>query len=126
MQTVDTIFSYLSGHDHGRAPSDAQDWNVCLSRDEVQDLSDGLLIRVVPKHHTLQRVPGHLCTDPVDNALWVGLIHGDHLDFGGVWDVEEVLFLKSRPQGYFTGVPHQNDSNAEGANQFRTERGERW
>lgn len=107
------IFSYLSGHDHGRAPPDAQDGDVRLSRDEVQDLSNGLLIRVVPKHHALQRVPGHLCTDPVDNALWVGLVHGDHLDFWRVWDVEEVLFLKSRPQGDFTGVSHQNDSNAE-------------
>lgn len=90
-------FSYLGSHHHGGAPPDAQDGNVRLGGDEVQDLSDGLLVRVVPKHHALQRVPRHLCADAVDNAFGVGLIHGDHLDFGGVRDVEEVLFLKSDP-----------------------------
>lgn len=121
-----TGFPYLGSHDHGRPSSDSQDGNVCLGRDEVQNLSDGLLIRVVTKHYALQRVPGHLCADPIDDALWVSLIHGDHFNFGWIRDVEKVLFLKSSPQGYFTGVSHQDDSNAEGADQFRTDGRKCW
>lgn len=119
-------FSYLGSHDHGRASSDAQDGDVCLRRDEVQDLSDGLLVRVVTKHNALQRVPRHLCADPIDDALGVGLIHGDHLDFWRVRDVEEVLFLKSNPQGYFTRVAHQDYSNTEWADLFGTDWGKSW
>lgn len=106
-------FSYLSSHDHGGASPDAQDGDVRLGRDEVQDLSDGLLVRVVTEHYALQRVPRHLCADPIDDTLGVCLIHGDHFYFGRIRDVEEILFLKSNPQGYFTRVAHQDDSNAE-------------
>lgn len=119
-------FSYLGSHDHGGAPPDAQDGDVSLGRDEVQDLSDGLLVRVVTKHHALQRVPRHLSTDPIDDALGVSLIHSDHLHFWRVGDVQEVLFLKSNPQGYFTRVAHQDDSNAEWADQFGTDRRKSW
>ena len=118
--------SYLGSHDHGGAPSDAQDGDMCLGRDEVQDLGDGLLIRVITKHYALQRVPRHLHADPIDDALGVGLVHGDHLDFGRVGDVEEVLFLKSGPQGDFTRVAHQDDSNTERIDQLGIDRGESW
>lgn len=84
-----------------------------LGRDEVQDLSDGLLVRVVAEHHALQRVPGHLRADAVDDTLGVGLVHGDHLHFRGVRDVEEVLLLQSHPEGHFTRVAHQDDGDAE-------------
>lgn len=106
-------FSYLGSHDHGGASPDAQDGDVCLGRDEVQDLSNGLLVRVITEHYALQRVSCHLCADPIDDALGVGLIHGDDLNFWRIRDVEEVLFLKSDPQGYFTRVAHQDDSNTE-------------
>lgn len=91
---------------------------MSLGRDEVEDLSDGLLVRVVTEHHALQRVPRHLAADPIDDALGVGLVHGDHLHFGGVGDVHKVLFLKPRPQGDFTGVAHQDDGDAERVDEF--------
>lgn len=105
--------SYLSSHDHGGASPDAQDGQVSLGRDEVQDLGDGLVVRVVTKYYALQRVPRHLCADPIYDTLWVGLVHGDHLDLGRVRDVQEVLFLESGPQGHVTRVAHQDDSDAE-------------
>lgn len=46
--------SYLSSHDHGRSSSDAQYRDVSLCRDEVQDLSDGLLVCVITEHNALQ------------------------------------------------------------------------
>lgn len=119
-------FSYLSSHDHGRSSSDAQYGDVCLCRDEVQDLSDGLLICVVTEHDALQWVPCHLSADPIDDTFGVGLVHGDHLDFGRIRDVEEVLLLKSSPQGYFTRVAHQDDSNAERVDQLGTDGGKCW
>lgn len=112
------LVSYLGSHDHGGASPDAQDGNMCLSRDEVQDLSDGLLIRVITKDNTLQRVSCHLCTDLIDNALRVCFIHGDHLNFWRIRDVQEVLFLKPDPQCYFTGVAHQDDSDTERTDLF--------
>lgn len=121
--------SYLGCHDHGGASPDAEDREVCLGRDKVQDLSDSLLVRVVTEHYALQgvlqRVPRHLCADPIDDALRIGLIHRDHLNFWRVRDVEEVLFLKSDPQGYFTRVAHQDDSNTEWVDQFGTDWGRR-
>lgn len=118
--------SYLGCHDHGGPSPDAQDGDVCLGWDEVQDLSNSFLVRVITKHYALQRVPCHLSADPVDDALGVGLVHGDHLDLGRVRDVEEVLFLKSSPHGYFTRVAHQDDSNAEWIDQFGIDWGESW
>lgn len=119
-------FSYLGCHDHGGPSPDAEDGDVCLGRDEVQDLSNGLLVCVVTKHYTLQRVPSHLCADLIDDTLGISLVHRDHLNFGGVRDVEEVLFLKSSPQGNFTRVAHQDDSNTERADQFGIDWGKRW
>lgn len=99
---------------------------MCLCRDEVQDLGDGLLVRVVAEHDALQGVPRHLCADSIDDALGVGLIHGDHLDLRRVRDVEEVLLLKSDPQRDFTRVAHEDDGDAERADQLWADWGKSW
>lgn len=108
---------YLGSHDHGGASSDAQDGDVCLGRDEVQDLGDGLLVRVIPEHHPLQPGVGHQGADTVDDALGVRVVHGLQLDFGRVGYMEELLFLYVGGR-HLARVAHQDDGDAERGGHF--------
>ncbi len=76
-------------------------------------MGDGLLVGVIPKHHPLQPVLRHKVTDALDDAFRVRLIHGQHLHVGR--HVEEVLLLPSPGQRHLAGVAHQDNGDAEAA-----------
>lgn len=61
---------------------DAQDGGESLSRNEIEDLGDGFLVRVIREHHPLDLPVRHKIADAGDYALWVSLVHGYQLHPG--------------------------------------------
>lgn len=56
------IVTYLICHYHRGAAVDSQDRKLCLDRQEVEDLGDGLLIGAVGKHNAVESSAGQKLT----------------------------------------------------------------
>lgn len=46
--------THLVSHYHRRASVDSQNWKLCLNRQEVKDLGDGLLVGAVGEHNAME------------------------------------------------------------------------
>ena len=104
---------YLVRHYHRGAPVDAQDGGESLGWNEVKDLGNGFLVRVVSKHHPLDLPVGHEITDAGYDALWVRLVHGHQLHAGHHGEMVEIIFLVGVLDGHLVWSAHEDDSNAD-------------